>query len=663
MQEKLNLSRLNMLYGRIIEAPEAMKIKGIIYPDSDIPSITLDASSIKNNRFDINGTEISLFAEDEALFKGQFIAAVFSSDYENAELIARDVKIDGEKPNRANETDDLMSLSFGDIEAVRNGRSEKVEKTVKETDEEGNEIEKVVEDVEYVPYKSVSSVFLLKETESPVKLWYTVNAVYENGILYVSAPNQYPGFLKRIVSSLTKIEEEKIVFYQKDYYAPFDEYLFESAMLAAIASAVAIENRQAVEIRKQAYSRRGEIRSERLTYITDDEKLIGEEVTYTVEMGAYLPFKSEYFRHVSAAIVPNYPLSAFKADVRFIKSARYPYSFYLSLGFSEALASTEYHEARISDYLNLSPMAFKAYYYKDKRRFTDYIPALELAEIKKLTQKTMLKSSFERKWASHQLKNKDYALLGFSRGNGFASGYSISGFSTSFAKEHEYTSKITYNAKDQIIVTISEAANEKSMNLWRQIIKKEMGYEKDESVIFIKSSTSDSGPRILSRYVSNFSKQLLIGIRKIKELRSTENPPFSIVLSLENKFFPCEFDEGGFASMAISVRIDETDYQSMIEEIYADYSLGYMLDENLLLSAVKEEILSTLTEMGARFTPDVRISISFTRKDSESIASPMQVTRALAIAAFLNATSQALKEKNIALPLSDEDVLRLRRMN
>lgn len=682
-----------MRFGILLTSNESnVEIRNIKMPELEQKYYVLKADDIPGeNRIDIFGTKIPILAEEAIHYKGEAILAIFGPDYESTEILKRQIEIEtGEisepekkveqqetvNPEAAAETsrdeppidieiEDVKDLPFsaedeekitrdeygwGNIEDFRQGKREA-------KDEEGNITEIFKE------YRKVESEFNLSSVDSELYTLYSTTCWTEGNSLHVDVPTQYPELVRRSVAEATGIDLKKVILHIQDYNSPADEFFYRPTKIACIAAVACLKLKLPVEIRSRAYSRRGAIKTIRTTYLSDDNHPLAEEVVHTVELGAYPILWREYQRQAIAGLIPSYPLSAFKATVQVEKSDRFPSSLFASLGYSEALASTEYHISEIAKAVDMTPLQFRMTACKDKRKFTDYLPAIELTDIKKITKSVASKSSFDRKWSANNFQKFDFGLLGYIRGIGLASGIGIAGFSTSFIKEHDFQAKLTYTAKDTVTVNSSAFSHGTALKYWQNIIQEELNLDRSDDVIFISSEQSpiDSGPKVLSRFVCNFSRQLLAGAKRLKQLKETEKPPFSLLVDVENKYFPCEFDEGCFGSMVVEIRINENDYRVVVEEVWAEYSIGVIAEETILMNTIKQTIMRTLAENGAILSEHCRINVSINRRLTDNVAAVVSMTRALATGALMNALTQAFGKKGALLPTSAEYLLSTRK--
>lgn len=682
MAERTSVPRLNMRHGTVLTSSAVgKKINEINIPNLDQKYFIFRPSMIEGvNELEFAGSVMPIMAENEILYAEQPLLAIIGPDYEGAEIVRRSIEVNtGEDVTLSEDGIYQEDYGWGNIEDFRAGWKEVVKKNPpekkEETEEEkkaeesdnsdekkGHEEEEKYEDeVIHHEYKKVESTFSLDPIMYESNTYFVSTCWQDSINLHVMVPTQYPQLVKDTVSRATGYDKKKIIVHQVPYYELCNEYLLYPAIISAIAASSALALKAPVELKARSYNRRGRIKTKRTTYFSDDYKLLAEEVVHTIDMGAYLMLEREVERHAMSAIIPNYNLQAFKASIKVEKSFSFPSFLFQSMGYSEALASTEYHSNIIAEILNMNPYEFRLYAYKEKRKFTDYLPAIALQEEKKLLTDIAMKSSYSRKWSSNDLSKSDSKFLGYAKGIGISSGIAIAGFSTSFSTENEYQAKITYTQRGAIVVETSLSEKTNAQPFWKKIIKEELSLDSEDSVLFSSQDHNkiDTGPKILSRYITSFSKMLRNSARKLKSLKESEKLPISISFNAEDKFFPCEFDENGFAAMAIEVILPELSLIPKIKDVWVTYSVSEVANKEALLQSAKTLIARVLKENGMLIDRDSKINISLVKRQGENIASLTSLTRALVISSLASALEQAIG-KRVTLPLNADDILKIK---
>lgn len=692
MAEKTNIPRLNMRYGVIYTSENAgRRIKEIKIPELDQKYFILKASSLQGeNMLDFAGSEMPLMTDDEIRYPEEPVLAIIAPDFESAAIVKKEIEVETEEEGILDDEPLYQEdYGWGGIEDFRAGWKEVVkkekpvkeaekeeqqeeekpvegeeegkEKEVKEEGESSEEKEKEEEEVIVHEYRKIESSFSLNPIKYTSYSFFTATCWQEGSSLHVMVPNQYPALVADTVARATGFERKKIIVHTSQFSENNDEYLLYPVIVAAITASAALSLRCPVEIKSRAINRRGSIKTKRITYLSPELKPVAEEVVHTIDIGAFKMLEREIHRQAMTGIIPSYPLQAFKASIKMEKSFNYPSFIYSSMGYTEALAATEYHSSCMAKEIGMNPYEFRLWALKDKRKFTDYLPAAQLSDIKKLLTDTAMKSSFSRKWSSNDLGKSNSSLLGYTKGVGISAGIGIAGFSTSFVSEHEYQAKITYTQRGAVVLDTSAYSRGTAVSFWKRILSEELELKSEDSVLFANNehTTIDSGPKILSRFICSFSRQLQANARKLKSLKETEKLPIAIKFEVENRFFPCEFEESAYSAMSIEVMLSDSSLTPVVKEVWASYSVGLIANGEILLSSIKHLILRTLIENGMAIDKDVKINISFARRDSESIAAVTSITKALVLSSLTSALEQAIGKK-VVLPISPTEILQLK---
>ena len=687
MAEKTNVPRLNMRHGIVLTSRYAgKKIKDIRLPELDQKYFILTPDALEGeNTLDFAGSVMPVMAKDEILYEEEPILAVIAPDFESAEIVRRAIEvIPGDDITLDNDGIYQEEYGWGNIEDFRLGWKEVIKKEVpvekeeesskgddstaqaegkqeESTAEEKKEESETIEQVIMHEYRKIESTYSMDPVKYESVTYFLSTCWQEGAVLHVMVPTAYPEFIRDTVSRVTGYDKKRILIHVVPYYDICDEYLIYPAVITAIAASAALKLKCPVELKARTVNRRGAVRTKRITYLSNEYKILAEEVVHTVDVGSYLMLERELEREAMTGIIPSYNLQAFKGTVKVEKTFSFPSFLFLSLGYSEAVASTEYHSNIIAEELGMNPYEFRLYAYKDKRKFTDYLPAIGMQDIKKLLTDTAMKSSYSRKWSSNDLRSSDSSFLGYTKGIGIASAIGIAGFSTTFSSQHEYQGKITYTQRGAIVVDISAYSRGTTQNFWKKIITDELGLESEDSVLFSspEHNNIDSGPKTLSRFISSVSKQLKSSARKLNGMKDTEKLPISITFDAEDKFFPCEFDESGFGAMAIEVTLADSSFIPEVKEVWASYSVGDVANLEILVNSIKVLIIRTLKENGMAVSSSTRVNISVSKSEGESIAAVVSLTRGLVMSALTSALEQAIGEK-VILPVRPKEIYELR---
>ena len=358
-------------------------------------------------------------------------------------------------------------------------------------------------------------------------------------------------------------------------------------------------------------------------------------------------------------LIPPYPLKGFRGTVRIASSAAHPASFCGSLGYSEALASTEYHISRLAEHAGTTPGLYRAAIEKDKRKFTDYIPGFDLDPVKRCSAEVSSISSYERKWSANAFQKEEFGLLGYIKGIGIAEGAGIAGFSTSLSKETGFSAMMTYTQKHNVTVNTSALNHPGTQKLWKKRIAARLTPDRPEGVMFLEPGpdTLDTGPDTLSRIVSSFTLQLESAAKRLAVLKDTEKLPVSLRFDAENTYYPCEFENSGYGAVACEIMIDKSSMIPSVVGVWASFLFPSVLDRVSLENSIRRTIMMTLQENGMHIPLSFHIHIEISEEGTDdTISSVHQIARGLTLGALADALHQAAGDKAASLPISAEEI-------
>ena len=349
----------------------------------------------------------------------------------------------------------------------------------------------------------------------------------------------------------------------------------------------------------------------------------------------------------------------FRGSVKITSSPTPLAAFCGSLGYSEALASTEYHISRLAEIAGTTPHLYRTIIEKDKRKFTDYIPGFDLDGQKKCTDTIVAKSSFDRKWSANTFQNEEFGLIGYLKGIGMATGAGIAGFSTTLSKETGFSAMMTFTQKQNVTINTSAITHPGTMKLWKKRISDRIIPGRPEGVMFLDPGpdTMDSGPDVLSRIVASFTLQLDSAAKRLNVLKETEKLPVSIKFDAENTYYPCEFENSGYGAVVCEVHIDKLTMIPSVSGVWASFTFPSIMDRTSLENSLRRTIIMTLRENGMDIPLSCHINIDISDEGTDdTISSVQQLARGLTLGALANAMHQAAGNKASSLPISAEEI-------
>lgn len=637
-------SRLNMYFGTLIcsTVPKA-RITDISFPELDGRFIIIRAEDIPgaNEITAFNGSK-PILTSTEISCKGQPILAIFGPDYESVTIAAREtvIKYDETLAGESSEENrpalpQPLEFYFGEGDA--NAPAGEEERLVQTT---------------------ISSQHRTPQSFMNV----SCTAWQDGGKMHIETKTQWPEMVRKNTAKAIDFPEGNVIVHTVPTNCRHDEYLFMPAIMGAIAAVAVLKTGIGAEIKTPTFSSAPAITFQRNTVCTKEGKPVRESVIADVDQGAYLFASEELQRQMMVGLIPNYPLEAFYAKVNIHTSAAPSAAFFGSLGYSDALAATEYHTGAIASDFGVDPRQWKSQYLTGKRRFTDYLPAIELSVLDTLCNEIATESDYGRKWNSFELQRGDMSLIPFCRGIGIASGVSIAGFSSTLSRQTDFQARLTLTEKNNLTINTSLPTEGNTNTILKQMVKSEMSLSEDHDVIILDKDNSslDSGPDVLHRTIGKLPKQLISGCRRLIAEKLEHEPPISVMISTDDRLSPCEFENSGYMAVITEVRIDNVTFFPYVEEVWAAVTVGHTYNADELRAKLILEIIQGLKDAGAVFHTDSKrpfsVHLSIHEDNSDNLSSLEEAARGLARASFALAVKQCASEIKLNYPITAEGI-------
>lgn len=611
-------------------------IKTVNFPDLDERFVTILASDIPGeNLIKAFDGAMPLLAENVVTFPHEPIGAIFGPSKEVVTLAAKETKIVIEEADDSPELPllpEVMSLSWGS-----------------EISEEKKAGLKEVTTI-------VRSASVLSDTsiQTSVEVW------IEHDTINVIAPCQWAEMIKKNVASVVGVPQKNVTVHQLPCYKERDEYLFLPTLLASVAAIFVIKSEQPCVVFSNLYTSSPAYIIKRTTLCTTAGIPVAETATLTADQGAYLFASEELQKQALAGLIPNYPLERFEASAAVVSSHLPPSSFFAGLGYDDALASSELQATRIAETFNINPNQWRGLVGKERRRFTDYVPSFDLPSLVVLSDEVSQKSDFNRKWASYEGQKGDMSIVPYARGIGIASGVSVSGFSTSHAKKDSYHVQVSLSEKGSLTISSSLQTEGVSDRLIKTLLTPELNLGDEHSVFIIDRENlgCDSGPDVLFRSGGKLPRQLLSACRKLFLQKKGKTLPITELVDIDDKFYPCEFENEGAVAVVVETRTDRITYKPSVTGVWISATVGNIFDEKRLRENLRRIALTTLQDCGAVFlttdkTP-FTVDISLRTDNTEVVDSLDEAVRGLTKAAFVASVHQYAPKLQVGWPITAE---------
>ena len=614
------------------------RIRAVKLPDLDKRFTVLRASDLLGeNVFSMLDGTMPILADDNVLFRGQPILAIFGPDYEAVSLAARETVIEYDESVRGTKIYDNSAPS--DTDTLIWGESD---------------------DIRATGLRKVESEYRTQCTLTCNDSLMTIPVWIEKDAVHVNVPTQWPEAVrKNVVSSLGR-SDIPVMIHPTAYSADEDEYLIVPALFSCIAANAAMIIQSNVELRSPVWAASPTVTVKHSTYITEDGKPVGEEAYLTADLGACMFCPTEFRRQALTGLIPSYPVGYFRATVRTVQSSNPPSVFCRNMGYSDAMTSSELQMSRIASAAGLTPIAWKKQFAVGKRKFTDYLPSLDTSVQLRLCEKAATDSNFARKWSSYENQRGSMSLIPFSRGIGMASGFGISGFSTTFARTEDFNAALTFTVSQNVELSTSLNIKGNVSDILKKLINSEAQFAGSDVIIKgYGRSNADSGPDVLARSLGQLTRQVIPACRRLSSKIKKTPPPVTVTVDIDDMLNPCEFDTGGTVAAVVEVRVDKISFMPVVQEAWVNVRLGTIYDMKEVRSRIRQAALMALQESGAVLSTDpVRpfcLNISVESDNTYNIASVSSAVSGCVRSAFGAAVLQSVPRlKNVSFPITCE---------
>ncbi len=619
------------------------KIVSITYPENYDDIYVVDANVLgENNYYDLEGSQFPVFASDSVLYPTQPLFAAFGQNKERIELFFRNVKIELSQEEISK---DFQKKTFEwNISASDN--------IFKEENEN---------------YEKITSSFAIKRHIENLSSERKVSTVFEDGILSVDLETIWPNHVKKTLSSVFHLSPERIRVISQEARTDFDQLAIKPLVEVIPAAYIAIKNDCAVEISEDITSSHPAMNFliESVVDKTTSE-IIATKTNVSVDMGLVFIFEEEMATSLYAGLTNFYKNSVNEVKIELYTSNNPPSNFYRGLGYAPSVAAMERHASQIANTLNIQTHIWKTnnYDFSDEAQYHDVFNVGSIKLLEKTVSEVAENSDFARKNAVYnqkQISGRINPSLNYTRGIGLASAGGVSGFSSIFAKNKDYTISAVLNEDNSFVFNCGLYSNEDIKTFWKGIIK-ETFPEIPLRNIIIKSSSDevqDSGPSVLSRTTSFVAKLLNNFCHEIEEKREN-NAPYPISASfrtIENITTQQLYEVDSFGTVAIDLFIDPVRLNPVIYKVDAGFALGQNGNKEQVKKKLRQIISNTITDICPDATIDYSLSLTLSEDEKLSQGASISLARGITMAALSVALSQALRHSIYKLPILSEDIL------
>lgn len=667
-KKTISLNNKSTLHGLIVRAKEGVS-KNPQFKLPQIPDdclIILPKDIIGSNRIEILKETLPLIASSSISYLNQPLFGIFAPTLEKAEALIKQIEITYQEKDEVENSKKNITINFeeGEYEKELNKILEINSLALtEEKEQENDEEKKEIHEVEYNYFKSKIN---FERVSSTLNQTTKVIVSLEDDMLHIYSPTQWPALVASAVNNVCGFNKKKIIVHRESTYTKKDEMLIQPAILASIAALAAIKTKKVIYLHENLTSIRPETTIERETwYSIKDKKTIIEKINVTIDQGSNQLFSKEMSKQYIAGLIPLYDLKAISINFNFIQSSLEPAHFYGGLGYVNAIASTQIHTTKLGKKFNLSPFFWISQSLNESSIHKKIMEIDSIQEQKQILQDLVERSFFNRKYAAYKVNstlNKNLSTFTpYARGIGLAIAPSISGFSATHEIYSTPKITLTLNFDGKVELNTSFFTDGKGSEIWKEIISSELDVKK-EDIAFSEDGPNlvDSGPSVLSTNSGIMAAQVKQACKKINEKRFIEGLPISVTVGgskKSNKNFL--FSSKSWISLIIETSIDPITLDAIVYRVWANCSIGSLVNEKAYISNLKQVIINCLIELGAKiaygdnFIVDIKVEHKYDNI-SDSITSGL---KGVVTAAFNTALEMALNKDNENLPISSESIL------
>ncbi|AEC02990.1 molybdopterin cofactor-binding domain-containing protein [Parasphaerochaeta coccoides] len=498
-----------------------------------------------------------------------------------------------------------------------------------------------------------------------------IQAMYDQKELNMHVPTQWPFHVRESIAEALGISKRKITLKRLPYFTHRDAYVIWPSLLGVIAAAAAMKVGGKVSLSHEpAHANPLMTIHRRTVFASSTGKPLEETVTADIDQGAFPVFTQEMQRQVMAGLLPPYNLPKGSVIVTARKSSSPPASFHGDLGYATAVSSTAVHYNAVARAAGISPIDWKIKNLGEYPVRTGFVTSEKFSILRDIINETAEKSGFQRKHAAFELqkqrKNRYSTFLNYAKGIGCSAGAGISGFSSSFELADKFSVSLRLEEKDKVSFNTSFPLNGPSENIWKNMITRELDID-PESILPVDESREelrDSGPAVLSANSGRLPRMFRKLAHDIRERRFKEPLPLEASMTFRSPAMAShtEFEGTSGASLAIELDIDTITLHPVVRHVWAVFSFGYVDDDKLLRTRIRQTIVHTLRESGAYFdnrdgNKPFTIDITIHNTEDGAPASVNSILRGLVMGAFLSALGQALPSGMSTIPVTSALIL------
>ncbi|MBQ7159225.1 MAG: xanthine dehydrogenase family protein [Treponema sp.] len=648
----------NMLYAVLIRSPVAdAHLNSISHPHLPEGYFIFDANDISGKKtIQTLGLEIPVFSTGEIRYIGEPLGILVGKDEKKLRELLNSVEIRYEE--HLNDSTELLA--------------ERTVSTSVRIDQFFDEAAFTVEGT------WISHIHPKNYSEPNGAFCYL-----KDDMMHIFTPSQWLSHMRLSISEVTGIDKNNIVITRTQFSELDTNILWVDSQLAAQVCIAVLKTKKPVKLvltreeQQQFIENAAPVSISHKTALNTSGEIIADDITITVDGGAYNPFAREFIDRLCIASCNIYSPKAVRINGKVYRSAYPPYSVDLSTIDSHAIYAMESQLQKIAEKTGFDPMELRTRNYAPSGKKKNTMPfQLNCENVMETMQAICRSSDFNRKYITYRLNEENRYLQNNNspfapplRGMGFACGFSGSGYNgTSFIKS---TPSLEITLETDGTLHIHALPTSLSVwNIWKSIAANTLVIN-EKSIVLNSEFTIEKepeAPETISSNISIMTQLLKKACDSMRRKKDTDALPLTIKKTVppskkkmwnKDRFSGIPFMSTAFAACTVEVELDSCTYREHIRSIWIVVDAGKILSAKAAEATIKSTVQQTLHEL---FADDVvhcpNIRVQFLQSASE----PKQIdgiVYSLLPAAFAAALSQALAITVTRLPVQSDTLYKL----
>jgi len=531
--------------------------------------------------------------------------------------------------------------------------------------------------------------------------WYpeTLGAVCipDGGGYTIRTATQWPYHVKRSVALVLGLREEQIRVQPTEVGPSLDGKIWYPSLLACQAALVSrvtgkpakLMLRRDEDYRYSPKRCAAEIRIE--TALGENQEVLGNRIQVSVDLGTGAVFGEEILDRVSLGSLGAYRTGRLNLEAQGVEGAIPPQGPLAGFGLSQGFFAAERQASIIADTLEMDPADWrKGAFLTSGEGLAIGVSPREVFRHRGVLDAAAALSGYHRKWASYELlrrsrQGKPWRMQEPApRGIGITCAYQGSGLLYPGPDQGNYGVEVTLEKDGSLEIRGSLGSQE---SLWRNIAQEILGIE--PSHVRINPEAPDSGPAVLSRNISIFSRLVEQCCQAVRKLRFRDPLPITVSRKTRvDRLKPWGLeggtpaDQGAFSHLAwasgvVELEIDPVSYVPRIRGIWLAVDGGRILHPAKALRSLKTGVIAAFAwasrdqpsyreglispdfpgYLGIPAAADIpRIEVHLIPNEQAAPKGIGELPFHCIPAAFVQAVSQAVDHPFTKIPLTPRDV-------